>query len=523
MNFAWGRDAPPPSLLAAPVLTGLAVLIPLGYLLARALQGDPAQAAEILWRSRNLGLTLNTLALVAGVLAVNTVLALPLAWATTRSNLPLRRLWVWLGVVPLAVPGYLLAYAYLGLTGSGGLLDDLLGLRLPRPQGYGGALLALSLYTTPYLFLNLRAALQSLDPALEETARSLGDSRWTAFRRVVLPALRPAFAAGGLIVALHVIGDFGVVTLMRFETLSYALYMQYAAAFDRVYAAWLAIGLLIMTGGLLWVESRMVAGRLLHRAGGGARRAMGQVSLGAWALPLMALFSLVALVGLVAPVGAILVWATEAQGMGDDLLHAVRGSVTASAPAALLVVLAALPLVYAAVRFPGRLTALLARMAFLGYATPPLALALAFIVFTLNVWTSVYQTLGLLIFAYAVHFLAEGIGPIRSQLQTVSPRIEESARALGRSRLAAFREVTFPLLRRGVLVSAAIVFLSAMKELPITFLLSPPGFVTLAGELWSYTTEAMFTEAAPFALGILVVSGAAVAVLAAGGRDVGPA
>ena len=201
------------------------------------------------------------------MLALTTALGLPLAWLVTRTDLRGRRAFTLLGVLPLAVPGYVMAYALLATAGPNGTLAALTGLVVPRPSGFVGAWLALSLYTFPYLFLNLRSALLGLDPALEESARSLGVGRGAVVRRIVLPQLRPAFLSGGLLIALHVLGDFGVVSLMRFETFSYAIYLQYSASYDRVYAAWLALMLLALTGTLLLGEARLLRGQRFHRAG----------------------------------------------------------------------------------------------------------------------------------------------------------------------------------------------------------------------------------------------------------------
>jgi iron(III) transport system permease protein len=155
----------------------------------------------------------------------------------------------------------------------------------------------------------------------------------------------------------------------------------------------------------------------------------------------------------------------------------------------------------------------LERVAYFGYATPPLALALAFVFFSLNSAPFLYQTLSLLIIAYSLHFVAEAMGPVRSALYQTPPRLEEAARSLGFPPFQAFMKSTFPLLRTGIFSGATLVFLSCMKELPITFLLSPIGFRTLALNVWSYSNEAMFAEAAPFALTILVFSSVFVGIL----------
>jgi iron(III) transport system permease protein len=513
-----------PYLWGPAALVAVGVLVPLGYLLVRAFEAEPAELAALVLRGRNLRLLGNTLGLAAGVLGAATALALPLAWLVTRTDLRGSRLVTLLGVLPLAVPGYVMAYALLGATGANGLLARLLGVVWARPSGYLGALAALTLCTFPYLFLNLRTALLGLDPALEEAARSLGYHEREVARRVVLPQLRPAFFAGGLLVVLHVLGDFGVVSLMRFETFSYAIYLQYAAAFDRVYAAWLALMLLGLTGALLALEARLLKGRRYARTGGGSPRHPRRAPLGVWTLPACGFVALVALASVGLPVATIAYWfgrgaATSPWG---DLLAALWDSARAALPAALLAAALAVPVAYLGVRKPSPATRLFERVAYLGYATPPLAFALALVVFSLAAVPFLYQTLALLVVAYALHFLAEALGPVRSALYQAPPRVEEAARALGRPPIRAFFEATFPLLRRGLGVSAAFVFLSALKELPLTFLLSPLGFRTLAMGVWSAAGESLFSVAAPYAL-VLVLTSSVLVGLLLRGADAGPA
>jgi iron(III) transport system permease protein len=501
---------PPLLLIFIATLIGLGVILPLVYLAIRAAGANTEQLSEIVFRSRNLLLLWNTLSLGLGVLVATTAIALPLAWLTTRSSLKGKRGLALLITLPLAVPGYVGALALLGASGSGGLIDSLVGLAWPRPSGYWGALGVLSLFLYPYLFLGLRTAFLGLDQSLEESAYSLGYSRRAAFIKVVLPQLRPALYAGWLLVGLHVLGDFGVVSLMRFETFSSAIYLQYANSFDRVYAAWLSLLLLLVTMCALWLEARFLGRMRLSRVGMGSARKSQPVALGYWSLAAYSLIALTLGAALVIPLGALFVWGFSSQ---TSLWTALANSAQAAAPTALVATLLALPVTYLAVRFPSKLARFLERTAYLGYATPPLAFALAFVFFSLKGAPFLYQTFGLLVLAYVFHFLAEAIGPIRTALYQAPSRLEEAGRSLGLNPVRSFIRVTFPLLRRGLLASMALVFLSVMKELPLTLLLAPTGYDTLATRIWGFTTEALYAQAAPYALAVVGFSACFVGVL----------
>lgn len=541
---------------AALVVTGVA--LPVAYLLYYAAQASADQAASLLIDPRLAELFLNTAKLALGVLATTLTIALPLAWLVTRSDLPGRGLMTVLGVLPLAIPGYVMAYALLGAAGERGVIAQLTPFLLPSPsETYWGATLALSLYTFPYLFLNLRSALAGLDPALEEQARSLGHGPWSVFFRVTLPQLRPALQAGGLLVALHSLNDFGVVSLMRYETFSWELYdLKQAIIFEssKVEMAFVALVMLSLTLGLVILEARLLRNLLFHRIGGGAARRAAPVRLGWWRPAAYAFVGLITLLAVALPLGVIAFWMIEGA-VGPRVWNNLQGafvdSLSAAAPAAVLGVILAYPLVHLSVRRPSVRTRVLERVGYFGYAAPPLVLGLVVTWFPTDGarlmgwlaasveanWPSLLATpvaralaggewllvnlhlsLTLLVLAYAVHFMAEAIGPIRSALYQVPPRLEETARSLNCGPVRAFLTVTLPLVRRGLLVALALVFLSSMKELPLMFWLQPPGFHTLAFNVWDQTNNLNFTQAAPYALTLTAASLVFVAVLLRYGR-----
>jgi iron(III) transport system permease protein len=514
-----GTRAPLPLVLAAGlVVAGL--LLPLAYLALRV--AGSGTTLEILGERSTWLLVWNTALLAGGVVVATVLVGVPTAWLVTRTDLPGRRLWSVAAAVPLVIPSYVAAFCLLGFFGERGLLADALGVeRLPDVRGYWGSLLALTLATYPYVFLLSQAALRSLDPALEEAAAGLGATRGAAFVRVTLPALRPAVGLGALLATLYTLSDFGVVSLMGYDTLTRAIYIQYKSLFDRAPAATLALLLVALTAVALVVEYRTRRRGRLYRSGPGAQRVRPPVSLGRWTVPALAFCAAVVGFFLVLPAGVLGYWLARGI-VADRELEVPWGealnSLGASALAAGVAVAAAFPVAVLALRYPSRRTRVLERLSYAGNALPGLVIALSLVFFAARYASPVYQTLGLLVFAYVVRFFPQGLSGVESALQSVSPRYEEAARGLGRGPLATLASVTFPLVRSGALAGAALVFLSAMKELPATLLLRPIGFDTLATDIWQLTQVGAYSRAALPALVLIAVSAPVLYLLSSGRR-----
>lgn len=500
-------------LLTAPALvTAGAVMLPLVYLAVRA-----ATASRDAWRildARTARLVLDTGVLVACVVVAAIAIGVTLAWLVARTDLPGRRAWAVAAALPLVIPSYVAALALLGALGPRGLLqgglERLLGVeRLPEIYGLPGAVLSLTLSTYPYVFLLCTAALRNLDPAFEEAGRSLGHSRWSVFRRVTLPTLRPSIAGGGLLVGLYVLSDFGAVSLMQYPALTRAIYLQYEALFDRDPAVVLGLLLVALTSLVLVLESRFKRRARYHRATGATARRAAPVRLGRWRWAALAFCTLVVGVFLALPLGVLAWWTWEAIPLGDPIELAWRAalnSALAAGAAALIAAAAALPVVLLATRRPSWWTALLERASFTANALPGIVVALSLVFFGARYAGPLYQTLWLLVLAYVVRFLPQALAASGAALRSITPRYEEAARGLGRGPVAALVLVTLPLVRSGFLAGAALVFLSAMKELPATLLLRPIGFDTLATEIWTATSVAAYSEAAPAAFLLVLVS-----------------
>ncbi|HEV2724090.1 MAG TPA: iron ABC transporter permease [Thermoleophilaceae bacterium] len=518
------RSRPPRALLAVGLAIGAATALPVAYLAITV--GDSLdQAVDTLWRERTLRLVLRSVGLAGAVTVLAVALALPLAWLTARTDLPGRRAWTVLTLLPLVIPSYIGAYLIVSALGPRGLVQDLLAgpfgvERLPSIYGFPGALLTLVLFTYPLALITIRAAMSRLDPQLEEAARGMGRSGWQTYRSVVLPQLVPAIGASGLLVALYVLHDFGAVSILRFDSFTRVIYTAYGTG-SRTSAAALASLLVLVMLAVLWLEGRARGRLAYHRSAPGTARPPATVALGPWRWPALAFCSAVVLLALALPVGVLVYWSLQSVAGSPDWAAIGAGagnSLIAAGMAAAVAALCALPVALLSVRFPGMASGLAERASYAGYALPGVVVALALVFFGTRVVPVLYQSLAMLVFAWVVLFLPQAIGSTRASLLQVSPRVEEAARAMGRSPLDVLRTVTTPLAASGVMAGAALVFLTAVKELPAALILAPIGFETLSTEIWGATSVGFFERGAVPSLVLLLVSAPPLYLLTARGR-----
>lgn len=515
------RPRPAPRLLvvAGLVVAGLA-LLPLVYLVVRAL-GVEGSSLDLVFRPRTVTVALSTVALAVLVGAGTIAVGVPLAWLTTRTDLPGRWLWTILVVVPLAIPSYVVGFAFIAAFGPRGALQALLAPfgveRLPSIGGLFGATLVLVLAAYPYVLLSTRAAILRTDPAVEEAARTLGDRRSTVFRRVTLPILVPGIAAGALLAVLYALSDFGAVSLLQFDSFSRAIYVQYRASFDRSLAAILALMLVGMTLTVTWVEGRLRArAGAFGREGRVARRAPTVVPLGRWRWPALLFCAAVVVLALAVPAGTIGWWLVRGVAQGEPIqlvADATVNSFLVGTGAALGAAILAIPVGLLVARHPSWAASFVERATYTSYALPGIVIALAVIFLATTTVPVLYQTLALLVVAYAVRFLPQVVGSIRVALVSVGPRLEEAGRTLGDGPLRAFVRLTLPFLRPALVAGGALVFLTTVKELPMALLLGPIGFETLATEIWDAASEGFYARAAAPAALLLCLSAGTVALL----------
>ncbi|MFC4359364.1 ABC transporter permease [Halobium salinum] len=503
-----------PTLASAAVAA--AVLLPLVWLVRRALDVPTTELLPLF--SRSTEFVANSLALVAATTVASLLIGVPLAYLTVRTDLPFKRGFTVAASLPLVIPSYIGAFAFVSALGPRGIAQRALGVEsLPSIYGFGGAALVMTLYTYPYVYITVRAALKSMDTTLIDAARTLKQSRWEAFKRVTVPQIRPAAAAGALLVALYTLSDFGTPAIMRFDAMTREVYLAFNS-FDRDLAGLLSLQLVGVTLFILALESWVRGGDPLHsgRQGG---RTDDVVRLGKWKLPAMLATAAVPALALVVPLAVLLGWwAAGTTDTGASLALTpshVFNSVGVAGAAALVAALAGLPVAYLSARYRSKLAGVFDRATYVGYAVPGVALGLALVYLGTEVSgvLPIYQTVWLLVFAYLVRFLPQAVGSMRASFLRVNPALPEAARTLGRTSVGAFRSVTMPLIAPGVVGGAALVFLTTMKELPATLMLAPPGFETLVLRVWAAYDQGYFGYAAVPALVLLGVSGLSMLVI----------
>ena len=497
---------PPTWLLLASAIPFALVALPVGYVALRAWQAGPAGLVDDLLRPYTLGLLLNTLTLAVTVTLLASLVGAAAAWCTERTDLRAARAWRLATALPLAMPAYVSSFAWSSLG--------------PAFQGMGGAILILTLYSVPLVYLPLCAALRSLDPSFEDVARSLGHSRTRAVWTAVLPQVTPALGASALLVATHMLAEFGALSFLRVETFTTAIYDQYTGQFDNQAAALLAGVLLVIAIPVALAESRFRTRRRHARIARGSAGRTAPIRLGHLQAPVQLAFAALLALSVGVPLAALASWLVEGASTGHGLATAgpaLWGSLRYALPGALLTTLLAIPLVAATMLAQGslasrRLATLSDRLPYFVHGLPGIVVALAAVSVSIRFAPPLYQTTLLVLLAYAVLSLPLAQSSIRASAALVPPELHDVARTLGKPPLAAFLRATLPSLAPGIGAALALVTLQLTRELTATLLLAPAGVVTLATEFWNYTSDRQYGAAAPFAAALVLLSGVPVYV-----------
>ena len=511
------------------IIAALLVCVPIAVVVASVFLHDQGTWAHL--ASTVLpGYVGNTVVLVLGVGLGVSVLGVGTAWLVTACRFPGRRALEWMLVLPLAAPAYVLAYAYTDFLQFSGPLQSALRSAIgwqageywfPEVRSLPGAIAMFSLALYPYVYLLSRATFLERSLSALEAGRLLGYGPVRSFFAIALPLARPAIAAGVALALMETLADFGTVSYFAVQTFTTGIYHAWLSLGDRVAAGQLSTLLLALVFAVLLLE-RWNRGRARFHTSASQRRESLYVLAGArrWLAGLVC--ALPVLLGFVLPAGILLFMAMRESGSqhGGRMWVLIGNSFTLAGVAAVVVVVVALVMAYAARIVKSPLVSGANRVAGLGYALPGAVIAVGILVpvtrldhalvdalASFGISTGLLLTGGILalVYAYAVRFMAIALQTVESGLSKITPSMEDAARSLGYRPAETMLKVHLPMLRGSVLTAGLIVFVDVMKELPATLVMRPFNFDTLAVQAYNYASDERLPEAAAASLVIVAV------------------
>ena len=476
-------------------------------------------------------MVLTTLALMVGVGIGTTLIGGGLAWLVTAHQFPLRNILVWLLVLPLAMPAYILSFVFLSTFDYAGPVQTGLravlgpGVWTPEVRSLPGAIVVMSLTLYPYVYLLARNALVEQAPRTYDAARTLGATRSRAFWRVLLPLARPSLAAGLALVMMETLTDFATVQYFNVKTVSVGVYLVWKGTFDRQSATQLSVLVLLFAMAVLAGE-RLMRGRARYHQHSGRGQGLQPSRLTGWRSWAATGLCVAALgAGFAIPVLRLLVWAV-ADALADPgslldprFVDYLVNSLLVALIVAAACVLLSLVMGHGLRLGSGRFTRSAAQLTTFGYAVPGAVLGIGVLIGFAALDTSLKavgvpggtgllatgSVLGIL-YAYVVRFLAPAYQAVDASFMKVSPTMTLSAMSLGASPRRILTRVHLPLVRPGVAVALVLVMIDAVKELPIVLLLRPFGFTTVSVWVFELASENFWERAALPALVIVAVA-----------------
>jgi iron(III) transport system permease protein len=464
---------------------------------------------------------LNTFSLLAIVLATVLILGVGAAWLTAAYRFPGHSLLSWALVLPLAVPSFVMAYAYTDLLDVYGpvqsYIREFAGLEVGQYSFWqirsvpgAGLMLGFALY--PYVYLVARQAFEDRSASAVEAAQTFGFNRFEVWRKVIWPMARPAIFAGATLVLMETVADFGAVSYFAVDTFTTGIYRAWLSMGDKVAAVQLALMLLGTVGGLVWLERRQRRASQAYTRN--MRRIPPRTLLGGKSWVIMLVCALPVIFGFLVPVAILLRAASKADVLFDPrLINWIKNGISLALLASSVIVAAAIFLSYGNRLLQSRFSSFASALAQSGYAMPGLVIAVGLLTVLSPLSPWIGGTVVMLVVAYLVRFIAVGYQTIDSALRRVSPSMDYSARSLGRSVTGVWRDVHWPLIRRSVLGASLLVFVDCFKELQTTLVLRPMNFDTLVVVAYQFASDERLNEAAIPSLMIIAISCIPVLVL----------
>ena len=501
----------PKALIITNFIILITFLLPTFYLIWRFLTFTKSYVS--FFRSWNVfDLLLNTMLLFIFVVISSLILGLLISIILVRFNIPGSKILFTLSVLPLVIPSYIGALTYVSAFSPKGLFVQLfssLGINeIAGIDGFFGSWLVLTLFTYPYVLLICSSALRNLDSTVEDAARSLGKNRFNVYTQVVIPRLKKPIIFSGLLVGLYVISDFGAVSLMRYSTLTKAIYSYYEFNINGDPVIFYSSILIVLALLISFIQRGSEEARSAKVSG--TPKISEKTNLSPRSKVLIYTFlSLIIFSGLVLPISVLSYWLIRGLSVGNSVravFGGVVGSLSVSLLAALFSVIVSTPIIIMVSQYRSKFGNVLERIMLALYGLPHISVGVAILFITIKIFPSIYQSFTALIISYLIVFLPQAIGAGQASMEQVKSNYLDASSGLGMSKLKSFYRITLPLIYRGLFAGGALVFLSTMKELPQTLLLRPTGLNTMAIDIWSYASEGLFTQAAFSSFILLAIS-----------------
>lgn len=474
----------------------------------------------------------NSLLLMLGVAFGVIVGGVTTAWITTMCGFPGRRIFEWALLLPMAMPAYVMAYAYTDLLQYAGPVQSTLrelmdwGVHdywFPDVRSLGGAVVMLALVLYPYVYLLARAAFLEQSDSMLEVARVSGYGPWGTFRRVALPLARPGIVAGTALALMEALADYGTVAYFGVQTFTTGIFRAWFSLGDHVAAAQLSAMLLGFVFLVLLLERLTRRGAAFHSASH-RKRLRNVYQLRGLRAAVAVMFCVLPLVfGFLLPAGimAHMAFTSGDAQFGARYLTLTGNTVTLATVTAALAVTLALVVGYAGRMSPTRLVRAANRVAGLGYAVPGAVIAVGVLIPVTRIdhvlagWVQSFTGtspgliltggIAALVYAYLARFFSVALQTVDAGLAKITPSMSDAARSLGLGPGATLARVHAPLLWRSALTAGLLVFVDVMKELPATFVMRPFNFDTLAVQAYNLASDERLAEASTAALTIVLV------------------
>ena len=479
------------------------------------------------------GYIITTLQLMLGVGTGTLLIGVSAAWLVTMCRFPGRRVFEWAMLLPMAMPAYVIAYVYTDILEFAGPVQEMLrdsfgwsskqDYWFPEIRSTGGAMAMLTLVLYPYVYLLARAAFLEQSVGVLEASRSLGRGPWRSFFTIALPLARPGIVIGVSFALMETLNDFGTVDFFAVNTFTQGIFDVWMNMNNIAGAAQLASVLLLFVAVLVLSERYARRKQRFHHTTSKYQPLPSYHLGGLRGAAATAFCGITVLLGFGLPTVVLLAYAKRYFDpvLAQEILGYALNSVQLAALAGFLAMVVAIILSYSVRIKGGRLLTAISRMAAFGYAVPGAVLAVGVMVvlgqfdnrldgfmrdsFGISTGLLFSGTIAAVTFGYLVRFLALSLGTVEAGLGKITPSMDGASRSLGRGALGTMYRIHLPLMLGSVLTAVLLVFVDCMKELPMTIILRPFNFQTLATFVHQYASDEQLGEAALAALSIVGV------------------